>query len=61
MGVRATTVSVHENGEKSMNKAKNKISKFYCLAEGVECRGRDLNPRTPTRIGPEPITFGQAR
>ena len=25
------------------------------------CKGRDLNPRTPTRIGPEPISFGQAR
>ena len=42
------------------------VQRAHCTETNVRivknwCKGRDLNPRTPTRIGPEPISFGQAR
>ncbi len=43
------------------NDGKNDNTSLWNLALKNWCKGRDLNPRTPTRIGPEPISFGQAR
>ena len=36
------------------------LDRYFYFKYDLECRGRDLNPRRPTPIGPEPIPFDRS-